>query len=126
MSTNANWSMKSFVRSIALLLMIVCLSSAAGFATLPQQPQAKDKAELGQQLETLLRKSSVWNASKGRVELIVRVLEDGRLELLDIEGEEARAVVAMRVVLMLSRVDADAKRTGKAFRFVVEGSEKLS
>lgn len=118
--------MKSFVRLAALLLMIVCLSSQGSFAALPQQPQARDKAELGQQLEMLLRKSSVWNASKGRVELIVRVLEDGRLELLDIAGEEVRAVTAMRVVLMLSRVDADTKLTGKAFRFVVEGSDALS
>lgn len=124
MSTNANWNMKSLVRILALFTLLVGLSWQSAWATLPQQ--AQDKATLGKQIEQLLRKSSLWNASKARVELIVRVLEDGSLELLDIDGEEARAVVAVRFVLAFAKVDAHDKLTGKAFHFVVEDGEAMS
>jgi hypothetical protein len=116
--------MKRLVRTLALLMLLVGLSWQAAWATLPQQ--AQDKATLGTQIEQLLRKSSLWNASKARVELIVRVLEDGSLELLDIEGEVAQAVVAVRVVIAFAKVDAAAQLTGKAFHFVVEDDEAMS
>jgi hypothetical protein len=117
--------MKRFARHLALFVLALGMSMQV-WATLPQQQQAHDKAELGKQITQLLRKSTLWESSKGRVELIVRVLEDGRLELLDIDGEQARAVLAIRVVLALSRVEADAQLTGKAFHFVVEEHEATS
>lgn len=116
--------MKRFARPLTLLALALGMSLQV-WATVPPQ-QAHDKAELGKQIEQLLRKSSLWEASKGRVELIVRVLEDGRLELLDIDGEQVRAVVAMRVVLALSRIEADPQLTGRAFHFIVEGVEANS
>lgn len=116
--------MKSFVRILALFTLLVGLSWQTAMATLPQQ--AQDKATLGKQIEQLLHKSSLWNASKARVELIVRVLEDGSLELLDIDGEVTQAVVAVRVVLAFAKVDAGSQLTGRAFHFVVEDGEAMS
>jgi hypothetical protein len=117
--------MKRF-RPLVLLLIICSFVWQTGFATLPLQQVANDKASLAKQLETLMRKSSLWNSSQGRVELIVRVLADGRLEVLDIDSEQSMAVMAVRVLLAVSRVEADASLTGKAFHFVLEGEEAIS
>jgi hypothetical protein len=78
--------MKSYFRPFVLLLIMCCLACQTGFATPPQQV-ANDKVGLANQLETLMRKSSLWNSSKGRVEADASLT--GKAFYFILEGEEA-------------------------------------
>ena len=106
--------MKQFQIILAALFLSTCLQAEAIQGT---ETPAKDKVMLGEKVAKLLDKAVQEGCADGlELEMILEVGEDGKIQVLDMEGEREFNLIALRQRIENAGIQVDASMEGRAFR----------